>query len=190
MSYPPAPESANACLSCKFSYGTASMVTEPLVSVPHSVAACCCSLVHGSPAQRDNTNLAPLNEPIGAPAGAAAELGALLEAALVGLLAAADVAGAAAVDDATVGAADDEVPALDGGAALFELDELQAASSTGVTHSVSAAKPWRLRRWAAECFRFGEVYMRAPCSRGVTLVSWSEQLLKLPQVGRTDIPPQ
>src|ERR1700690_3700078 len=105
MSYPPAPDSASACLSCRFSYGTASMVTEPPVSVPHSVAACCCSLVHGSPAQRDSTSFAPLNEPIGAEPWALAEPAALLGAALAALLAAADVAGAAAVDDAaTVGA--------------------------------------------------------------------------------------
>jgi hypothetical protein len=62
---PPAPDSVSVCLSCRFSYGTAAKVMDPPVSLPHWAAAVCCSLVHGSPDQRDRTSFWPLNLPYG-----------------------------------------------------------------------------------------------------------------------------
>jgi hypothetical protein len=125
------------------------MVTEPPVSVPHSDAACFCSLVHGSPAQRDSTTFAPSNLPTGAVAApadpAVPELAAVVALPLV--------AGEAAEELAATADDDDAVPLVD--AAGFELDE-HAVTSTGARQSVSAATPVCRRR------RGGEAYIRTP----------------------------
>ncbi|HTC69965.1 MAG TPA: hypothetical protein VK662_10385 [Acidothermaceae bacterium] len=92
--------------------------------------------------------------PTGAVAVTPADAGAPLAGALAAVLAATE-ADVAAADD-VVGAGADELTALLlDGAAVFEL-ELQAEISTGVTHSVNAARPKCLRRLD------GEVYIRTP----------------------------